>query len=148
MNLNKGNKAPTFIVPSTSGKDFNLEDRRGKLTILYFYPKDFTYGCTKEACSFRDEFESFRELDIEVFGINKDKISTHDKFRKELNLPFHLLTDANAKVAKKYNAVLPIIGMIKRITYLIDEDLKILGKFDSLTGFDKHVKKILALKAK
>ncbi|MEQ8358894.1 MAG: peroxiredoxin [Cytophagales bacterium] len=145
MSLRKGSKAPLFSVPSTSGQDFSLADRKGKITILYFYPKDFTYGCTKEACSFRDEFESFRELDIDVFGINKDKISTHNKFREELNLPFHLLSDENAKVAKKYDAVLPVIGMIKRITYLIDEELRIIGKFESLTGFDKHVRKILAL---
>ncbi len=145
MNLRKGSKAPLFQVPSTEGEDFNLEDRKGKLTILYFYPKDFTYGCTREACTFRDEFENFRNLGIDVFGINKDSISTHEKFRKELNLPFHLLSDKDSSVAKKYNAVLPIIGMIKRVTFLIDEDLKILGSFESLTRFDKHVKKILAL---
>lgn len=146
MPLKKGQKAPKFILPSTSGVDFNLEDRKGKLTIIYFYPKDFTYGCTKEACSFRDEFSSFRDLDIDVFGISRDSISTHKRFQKKHNLPFELLTDKDLSVVKKYGALIPFVGMIRRVTYLIDEDLNIIESFESMTGFDKHVKKMLALR--
>jgi peroxiredoxin Q/BCP len=146
MPLKKGQKAPNFSLPSTSGSDFKLQDRKGKLTVIYFYPKDFTYGCTKEACSFRDEFAGFRDLDIEVFGISKDSISTHKRFIKEHSLPFELLSDQNLDVARKYGALIPFIGVMRRVTYLIDEDLKIFGAFESNTGFDKHVKKMLAMK--
>ena len=146
MAIRVGQKAPLFELASTSGEIFKLSDRKGRLTVLYFYPKDFTYGCTREACSFRDEFSSFRELGIDVFGINKDTISTHQRFKSELNLPFDLLTDKDLSVAKKYNAIVPFVGMVKRVTYLIDEELKIVGLYDSMIGFDKHVKKILNLK--
>jgi peroxiredoxin Q/BCP len=145
MSLQKGNKAPQFKLKSTSG-EFDLEDRRGKKTILYFYPKDFTYGCTKQACTFRDEFSEFKDLDIEVFGINKDTVETHLKFKKDLKLPFELISDPSGRISKKYEAIMPIIGLVKRITYLINEDLEIETSYESLTGFDKHVKKILASK--
>ncbi len=145
MSIQIGQKAPLFELPSTSGDTFNLETRIGKYTVLYFYPKDFTYGCTKEACSFRDEFSSFRDLGIDVYGINKDDMSTHKRFKSQLELPFDLLCDSDLKVAKKYNAVVPFIGMVKRVTYLLDPELRIVGSYDSMTGFDKHVRKILAL---
>ena len=144
MSLRKGQKAPLFKLDSTGG-EFNLENQKGKYTVLYFYPKDFTYGCTKEACAFRDEFENFRDLNIDVFGINKDSIATHNRFKKEHRLPFELLSDINLDIAKKYNAVVPFIGLVKRITYLIDPDLKIAGVFESMTKFDKHVKRILEM---
>ena len=146
MALKQGKRAPRFVLESSSGRKFDLEERKGKWTVLYFYPKNFTYGCTREACSFRDEFQEFRNLDIDVFGISGDSIQSHNRFRKELNLPFDLLSDINLEVSKKYDAVIPILGIPKRISYLIDPDLKIYDKYDSMTGFNKHVKRLLSMR--
>lgn len=143
MPLKVGAKAPEFKLKSTSGEDFIFSNRMGKHTLLYFYPKDFTYGCTQQACNFRDEFSSFRDLEIDVFGINKDSITTHKDFIKELDLPFELLSDPLGEVCKKYKAVIPFVGTVKRITYLINPDLKIEAVYDSMMGFNKHVGKIL-----
>lgn len=146
MRLKIGSRAPEFVADSTSGEDFKLSSRKGKWTVLFFYPKDFTYGCTREACTFRDEFEAFMDLSIDVFGISKDSLRTHLNFKKELNLPYDLLVDKDLKISKKYEAIVPVIGISKRITFLIDPDLKIAGIYDSLTRFDKHVMKILKMK--
>ena len=146
MSLKKGDSAPDFKLKSTSGKTFQLSDRKGKYTLLYFYPKDFTYGCTQQACNFRDEFSSFRNLNIEVFGINKDSIKVHNDFIEELKLPFELLSDPIGDVCKKYKAVLPFLGTVKRITYLIDPELKIEAIYESMMGFKQHVSHILEKK--
>jgi hypothetical protein len=89
MPLPVGTKAPDFTLGSTSGKDFSLHrDMKNKPCILYFYPKDFSVGCTNEACSFRDTFEVFKELNITIIGISRDSLESHAKFKKTLALPF------------------------------------------------------------
>lgn len=90
MALQVGAKAPGFELKSTSDEILRLEDNVP--CIIYFYPKDFTPGCTEEACSFRDGFSELRNLDIDVYGISRDSISSHKKFRDEHKLPFHLLS--------------------------------------------------------
>ena len=98
MALKNGDKAPDFTLPGTSGENFELS---GNLPcIIYFYPKDFTRGCTEQACSFRDGFTQLRDLNINVYGISRDAIHTHLKFQKKLNLPFELLSDTQGKYAK------------------------------------------------
>lgn len=111
--------------------------------VLYFYPKDFTPGCTAEACEFRDQFEGFRELDIPVFGISRDDLPSHEKFKKTHRLPFDLLSDQSGKVCKDYDALIPLIKMPKRITYLLDQNHIIVGVFDGMFENKAHVNAML-----
>lgn len=144
MALSLGAKAPDFTLPSTSDKKFSLsKDMLGKALIIYFYPKDFTGGCTAEACEFRDQFEAFRELEIPVFGISRDDVSTHEKFKKAYKLPFELLSDESGKVCKAYDALIPLIKMPKRVTYLLDKDHKIAGVFSDMFESKGHIESML-----
>jgi len=144
MALSVGQKAPDFKLPSTSGQILQMSgDLLGKAFILYFYPKDFTRGCTAEACEFRDQFEAFRNLDIPVFGVSRDDIPTHQKFRKAYKLPFDLLSDGNGKVCKSYDALIPLINMPKRVTYLIDEKHEIAGVFSDMFESKGHIDNML-----
>ena len=142
MALKKGSKAPDFTLPATSEKEITLSEHLP--CILYFYPKDFTPGCTMEACEFRDEFQEFRNLDINVFGINKDSIPTHEKFKAKHKLPFELISDTMGEVVKRYDAVVPFIKATKRITYLIDKDQNIQAVYDNMFGAEKHIGKMIA----
>lgn len=145
MGLEINTKAPDFTLPSTTGKDFKLsKDQAGKPCIIYFYPKDFTRGCTQEACEFRDAHEMFRDYDIDIYGVSRDTIASHNKFRKKHELPFHLLSDKSGKMIREWKAMLPIVGVPKRITYLLDKDHKIVVVFDNLFGADKHIKEMIA----
>lgn len=144
MALKKGDTAPSFILKSTGGKSIDSsKDLKGKSYILYFYPKDFTSGCTAEACEFRDQFAAFRELDIPVFGISKDDMPTHERFKEAHNLPFDLLSDKDGKVCKAYDALIPLLKMPKRITYLIDSDHKIAAVFSGMLDSKKHIQVML-----
>lgn len=144
MALKIGSTAPEFILKSTGGKSIDSsKDLSGKAFILYFYPKDFTRGCTAEACEFRDQFEAFRSLDIPVLGISKDDIETHERFKKAHKLPFDLLSDPSGKVCKSYDALVPLIKMPKRITYLIDKDHKIVAAFSDMFESKGHIEAML-----
>ncbi|MEM9299712.1 MAG: peroxiredoxin [Bacteroidota bacterium] len=142
MPLKVGETAPNFNLASTGKNRFNLKDLNEPL-VLFFYPKDFTPGCTKEACSFRDNFEFFKNLDVQVVGINTDTLSTHAKFKEKHNLPFELLSDASGKVCKAYKAHVPVLNIAKRITYLIDAEKKIAAVYNDLIGAEKHIKTMI-----
>lgn len=137
MALKVGAKAPVFELKSTSDENFRLADNVP--CIIYFYPKDFTPGCTEEACSFRDGFSELRGLDIDVYGISKDSISSHHKFKAKNNLPFHLLSDPKGEVCKSYDALIPIVKIPKRVTYLIGKDMRIKAVYADLFGAKKHL---------
>lgn len=144
MALSIGQKAPDFKLHSTSGQILKMsEDLLGKAFILYFYPKDFTAGCTAEACEFRDQFEAFRNLDVPVFGLSRDDIPTHEKFKKAYKLPFDLLSDPDGKVCKSYDALIPLIKMPKRVTYLIDDKHEIAGVFSDMFESKAHIENML-----
>lgn len=144
MALTVGMQAPDFTLPSTTGKRFTLSQHmKSKACILYFYPRDFTPGCTKEACGFRDAFSFFRNMDIDILGISADTVSSHQKFKEKYELPFELLADVNRKVAKSYQATLPLIGTVWRITYLLDKDHKIAAVYENLFGAEKHVREMV-----
>jgi peroxiredoxin Q/BCP len=146
MALKIGKKAPDFTLPSTSGKNFSLsKDCKGKACIIYFYPKDFTKVCTAEACDFRDQFAAFRDLDIPVFGISRDDMPTHLRFKKEYKLPFELLSDEKGNVCSAYDALIPLIRVPKRITYFIDQDRIIQGAFSDMFESKKHVDEMIKL---
>jgi thioredoxin-dependent peroxiredoxin len=141
MALQIGQKAPDFTLSATGSKKITLsKDLNGQACILFFYPKDFTRGCTAEVCSFRENYESF---DIPVFGISKDSIASHEKFKKAYKLPYELLSDPTGRVCKAYDALIPIIKMPKRVTYLLDSDHKIAAVFQDLFGAEKHIQKMI-----
>ena len=100
----EGKKAPAFSLEGNDGKTHSLEDYKGKTVVLYFYPKDNTPGCTKEACGFRDLNPSFKKKNVVVFGVSKDSIESHNKFAEKFKLPFVLLSDPKLEVMKKYGA--------------------------------------------
>ena len=138
--LQIGDPAPDFETIDEEGRSFKLSEYRGKKLVLYFYPKDFTPGCTAEACSIRDNYQIFQERDIPIFGVSGGTAELHQKFRKKHNLPFNFLVDEDFEIAKLYDASsrLSVIGIgVKRITYLIDEEGKIEGIFGGGQGIDK-----------
>ncbi|MGA7955298.1 MAG: peroxiredoxin [Gloeobacterales cyanobacterium] len=141
MSLAVGTKAPTFTTQDTSGKTVSLENYAGKTVILYFYPKDDTPGCTKEACSFRDNYSAYQNKDITVFGVSMDDVASHQKFTEKFNLPFPLLADTNGAIAKAYGV--DGGGYAKRVTFVIDGTGKVAKVYDTVKT-DTHASDILA----
>lgn len=146
--LQEGVLAPDFALQDQEEVFHNLSDYRGKKVVLYFYPKDDTPGCTKEACSFRDSFGDFRKNGLVVLGVSKDSISSHAKFQEKYSLPFPLLSDTDTTVIKAYEAWGPKKYMgrdyegVLRITYIIDEEGKILKAYEKVKPQD-HAQEIL-----
>ncbi|RCK77321.1 MAG: Thiol peroxidase, Bcp-type [Ignavibacteriae bacterium] len=133
--LKVGDLAPDFNLNSQDGKKISLKNFRGKKVVLYFYPKDMTPGCTKEACSFRDNYESIMAKGAIVLGISADSVDSHRKFREKFKLPFDLLSDETKEVSKLYGVwkQKSFLGKkfmgIERSTFIIDEKGKILAIF-------------------
>jgi thioredoxin-dependent peroxiredoxin len=148
-NLKEGDKAPDFAVPDADGNVVRLKDLRGKKVVLYFYPKDDTPGCTKEACAFRDSFGKFRKRGIEVLGVSLDSEKSHQKFAKKFDLPFRLLADTDRALAEKYGTYgeKKFMGRkymgVHRMTFLIDEKGKIKKIYEKVKP-DDHAEEVLA----
>ncbi len=129
--LKIGDKAPDFSLLSDSGKKFSLKNLKGHKIILYFYPKDNTSGCTKEACDFRDSIKTFENKETVILGISKDSIESHKNFKSKYNLPFALLSDEEGQMVNDYGVwkEKSMYGKkymgIERTTFLIDEKGKI-----------------------
>jgi peroxiredoxin Q/BCP len=128
--LNVGDQAPNFSTDAIVGEQtmpVHLIDYRGRRVVLYFYPKDNTPGCTREACAFRDGYAKLQNSGIAVFGCSVDSANAHRAFAKKYGLPFPLLLDPDKKIARAYGAEngIPILGLDKRITYVIGEDGRI-----------------------
>lgn len=121
--LNKA--APLFETQDHLGQAFKLENQKGKWTVLYFYPKADTPGCTKQACAFRDSIKQITSLNADIYGISTDNVQDQAIFHKKHNLNFTLLADADGKVTEMYGAKMPMLKMSKRWTYIIDPDLKV-----------------------
>ncbi len=135
-----GAKAPNFTLPSQSGEMVSLEDFIGKKpVILYFYPKDNTPGCTKEACAFRDEHEEFGKLDAEIIGVSSDSVESHRRFAEKHNLSFTLLSDEGGKVRRMYGVPNTFGIFPGRVTYVIDEAGVVRHVFSSQIEAVKHV---------
>ena len=143
--LKVGDKAPEFTLTDERGFLVSLKNFIGsKIVVLYFYPKDFTSGCTKEACSFRDDYHIYEEKGVEVIGVSLDSQESHKKFSEKHNLPFSLLSDNQKEVAKQYG-VLGFGSMLtKRVTFIIDKKGKIASIF-SKVNIKKHSKEVLEL---
>jgi thioredoxin-dependent peroxiredoxin len=135
-----GDKAPDFTLPSQSGEQVRLSDRLGShVVVLYFYPKDFTSGCTTEACAFRDQYEVFSEAGAEVIGVSSDSVDKHAGFAGKHKLPFTLLSDQGGQVRKLYGVPAKLGVIPGRVTYVIDRDGVIRGVFNSMTDINGHV---------
>jgi peroxiredoxin Q/BCP len=132
--LGEGQTAPDFSLPSQDGKMVKLSDFADKnVVVLYFYPKDFTPGCTTEACTFRDNFEDFRDIGAVVIGISSDSVESHQKFIEKYNLPFLLLSDEGGKVREAYGAA-KFVGLPARITFVIDKKGVVRMVFESMNA--------------
>jgi thioredoxin-dependent peroxiredoxin len=146
--LKEGNAAPAFTTKDANGRTIKLKDFKGQKVVLYFYPKDDTPGCTKEACSFRDDFATFKKLGINVFGISPDSEASHKKFADKYKLPFTLLADPDHAIAEKYGTYgqKKFMGRtylgVHRTTFLIDEKGKIKKVFEKVKPED-HAREVL-----
>src|SRR3972149_6918481 len=140
MELKVGDKAPDFTLPSQMGDNVTLSEFLGKKNIvLYFYPKDESSGCTKEACSFRDSYEELTALGAEVLGVSGQGIESHKSFATHYGLPFILLADVGNRVRELYN-VPSTMGVIPgRVTYIIDKKGVVRHIFSSQTQAERHV---------
>jgi peroxiredoxin Q/BCP len=147
--LKEGDKAPDFAVPDQEGNVVRSKDLRGKKVVLYFYPKDDTPGCTKEACSFRDSFAKFKRRGIELFGVSLDSEKSHQKFINKFSLPFRLLADTDRKLSESFGTYgeKQFMGRTymgnNRITFLIDEKGKIKKIFSKVKPED-HANEVLS----
>ena len=144
MALQIGDKIPNFTAKDTNGNDFESTTIVGqKPVVIYFYPKDNTPGCTAQACSFRDQYEDFKDLGAEVIGISGDTVASHEKFAKRYKLPFLLLSDNVGKLRKLFGVKTNLLGLIPgRVTYVADKTGTIQLIFDSIMA-TKHIPKAL-----
>ena len=145
-----GTQAPQFTTIDQDGKKRSLSDFKGKKVLLYFYPKDNTPGCTKEACAFRDHFAEFRQLGVEILGVSIDHEKSHHSFVQKYNLPFILLADTDKRLVETYGVwgEKSLYGKkymgTNRVTYLIDEAGKIAAVFPKVKP-GTHAEEILAV---
>ena len=123
--LAAGAQAPDFAARDASGATVRLSQARGKLAVVYFYPKDETPGCTKQACAFRDNFARFGESGVAVFGVSRDSQESHDAFREKHKLPFALVADESGDIQRAYGVPSKLPGMSTRVTFLVDREGKI-----------------------
>lgn len=120
-----GEDAPSVRLKTHEGKPFDLANQKGKWTVLYFYPKADTPGCTKQACAFRDNINVLKNLNAEIYGVSADPVSDLAAFHKKHSLNFTLLADPDAVVVEAYGAKMPMMKMAKRWTFIIGPDLKV-----------------------
>jgi peroxiredoxin Q/BCP len=146
--LKEGDTAPDFATRDERGQPLRLSDLRGQRVVLYFYPKDDTPGCTKEACSFRDQFEDFKDAGIKVLGVSLDSEESHQAFISKYNLPFTLLSDTDHVVSDAYGVYgeqswggKTFMG-VSRKTFLIDEEGKIKKIFDKV-NVEQHADEVI-----
>lgn len=156
MALQVGDRIPNFSAKDSNGSDFDSVTIVGKKPmVFYFYPKDNTPGCTAQACSFRDQYEDFKDLGAEVIGISSDSIVSHKKFAKQYKLPFLLLSDNDKKIRNLFGVKPSLFGLIPgRVTYVADQTGIIRLIFDSLVATNhipralETVKKMVSEKSK
>lgn len=143
-NLSSGDPMPDSTLVGPEGPT-KLRDRIGKPLVIYFYPKDETYGCTKEACSFRDQYEDFVAAGAEVIGVSRDDAASHAKFREHHRLPFTLLSDPGGNIAASWG-VRNVLGIVPgRVTFVFDKQGVVRHRFESNMRFGKHVDEALEI---
>ena len=146
MALQIGDKIPNFSAKDNNGNDFDSDSIIGKKpVVIYFYPKDNTPGCTAQACSFRDQYEDFKDLGAEVIGISSDSIASHEKFIKKYRLPFILLSDSDKKIRTLFGVKANLFGLLPgRVTYVADKNGIVQLVFDSVMA-SSHIPKALEI---
>ncbi|WP_207784707.1 peroxiredoxin [Marinifilum breve] len=139
--LQIGDQIPIFQLQNQNGELINIQDFIGKQNlVIYFYPKDDTPGCTKQACSFRDQYEDFNHLNAEVFGISGQSVSSHKEFAEKHRLNFNLLCDVNNTVRKQFGVPTNFFGLLPgRVTYVVDRSGKIVHIFNSQFRAEEHI---------
>ncbi len=139
-----GDVAPDFTLPSQTGAMVSLKDFKGKkAVVLYFYPRDYSRGCTAEACTFRDSYEVFKQAGAEVIGVSSQSVESHSRFAADYRLPFLLLSDEDGKVRKLYG-VPSSFGLIPgRVTYVIDKEGVVRHIFSSQFNPKQHIEEAL-----
>ncbi len=147
MRIKKGDKCPQFSLLNQNSKMVNIDDLIGtKNLIIYFYPKDNSWGCTKQACSFQENQQDFIDLDCTVIGISSDSVLSHKTFSEERHLKFILLSDMNDVVRDKFDVPTSFFGLIKgRVTYLIDKKGFVRGVYNSQINATKHIPNALKM---
>ncbi len=142
--LTVGGKAPDFVLPDQSNHPIHFADLLGRgAIVLFFYPKDYSAGCTAEVCGFRDSYEAFKEAGATVIGISADSTESHEGFAQRHRLPFILLSDTEGAVQKQYG-VETTFGIVRaRVTYVIDKQGTVRHIFSSLLNIDRHIKDAL-----
>lgn len=151
MPLTAGIPAPDFELLDDTNTPRKLSDYRGKNVILYFYPKDDTAGCTKEACNFRDDYSAYENADVTILGVSPDTVDSHVKFKKKYQLPFPLLADLDHKVCDLYDVWGPKKFMgreydgVLRTTFLIDENGRIARVFENVRPAEHSTELLSAL---
>jgi len=139
--LEIGDLCPVFSLEDQFGNLFDFEQILGKrVVVIFFYPKDNTSGCIKEVCSFRDQYEVFKELGTEVIGVSSDSVSSHLGFAEKHRLPYTLLSDSKGELRKKFGVPKSLFGLIPgRVSYVIGNDRRIKGMFNAMTDPVGHV---------
>ncbi|AOW19925.1 peroxiredoxin [Urechidicola croceus] len=142
-----GDEIPLFALTDQNGKEFLIKNLIGrKKIVLFFYPKDFTPGCVREACSFRDQYDDFKNLGAEVIGISSDSLKSHQKFAEKYKLPYTLLSDTKGRVRKQFGVPKSVYGLLPgRMTYVIDEKGIVQLSFKNQFGTEKHIEQSLNL---
>jgi thioredoxin-dependent peroxiredoxin len=142
-----GSRVPEFSLLDQNGKKFDIKDVIGKKKlVIYFYPKDDSPGCTKEACYFQDQYEVFRQADADIIGISSQSVESHRKFADKYKLSFTLLSDKSNKVRELFGVPTNFLGLIPgRVTYVVDKSGKIIYSFDSQMQATRHVDEALRI---
>ena len=144
--MNVGDRAPEFTLPDQSGTMVSLKDFLGnKIIVLYFYPRDFSRGCTAEACAFRDSYDVFVEAGAQVIGISSQSVESHNKFALVNKLPFILLSDEGGKIRKLYGVPASFGLLPGRVTYVIDKKGIVRHVFSSQLDAKKHIEEALRI---
>lgn len=138
-----GDQLPSFSLNDQNNSTFKSDDFIGKPMVIYFYPKDDTPGCTKEACKFRDDFENFTDLGAIVIGISADSVESHKNFEEKYNLPFILLADTKNEVRNLFGVPKNLFLIPGRVTYVINEYGKVQYIFNSQLSAEKHIENAL-----
>ncbi|UOK43817.1 MULTISPECIES: peroxiredoxin [Flavobacterium] len=141
-----GDKLPLFGAKDQNGNDFYIASvLHKKVLVIYFYPKDDTPGCTKQACFFRDQFEEFKDMGAEVIGISGDSVQSHKQFAKKYDLPFTLLSDEDKSLRKLFGVPTNLLGLLPgRVTYVVDKKGIVRLVFDSMNA-ENHFPKVLEM---
>jgi thioredoxin-dependent peroxiredoxin len=136
--------APTFRAASSLGREVSLEEYRGKYVVLYFYPRSFTMGCTVETIAFREATDELRALGAEIIGVSSDAEDTQCRFASTHRATFPILADSDRSITRAYDVLFPVIGVAKRVTFLIDPEGFIVARFRHELLWKKHISDAIA----